>query len=63
MNTLQENGVAGIVADGVKERVHADEGHVEAVSVDRVLEGVESMVEVVDAKIIDADLVRDAGAG
>jgi len=63
MHACQESGVAGVVADGVEEWVHADECHVEAVVVERVLEGVEGMIEFVDAKIIDADLVNDAGVG
>lgn len=51
------------MADGVKERVHANECHVEAVAVDRVLERFEGMVEIIDAKIIYADLISGAGAG
>ena len=61
MHAFQESGVAGVVADGVEERVYADECHVQSVVVERVLEGIEGMVEVVDSKIIDADLVRGAG--
>jgi hypothetical protein len=49
MHACQEIGVAGVVADGVEEWVHADECHVEAVAVERVLERVEGMVEFVDA--------------
>ena len=63
MHACQESGVAGVVADGVEQRVHPDECHVEAVAVERVLERVEGMVEFIDAKIIDADLVSGAGAG
>ena len=63
MHAPQESGVAGVVADGVEQWVHADESHVEAVAVERVLERVERMVEFVDAKIVDADLVSGAGSG
>ena len=62
MNACQESGVTGVVADGVEEWVHADECHGEAVAVERVLERVEGMVEFVNAKIIDADLVSRARA-
>jgi hypothetical protein len=61
MHTCQEIGVARVIADGVEERVHPDECHVEAVPVERLLEGVEGMVELVDAKIIGANLVSSAG--
>ena len=63
MNTCQESGEATVVTDGIEERVHPDECHGEAMAVERVLDGVEGMIEVVDAKIIDADLVSGAGAG
>ena len=63
MHAYQESGVAGIVTDGVEEWVYADECHVEAVVVERVLEGVKGMIEVVDAKIIDANFVSGAGVG
>jgi hypothetical protein len=49
------------MADGVEEWVHADECHVEAVAVERVLERVEGMVEFVNAKIINANLESGAG--
>lgn len=62
MHACQERGVPGVVADGVEERVHADQCHVEAAAVQRVLKRVEGMVQFVDAKIIDADLVRGAWA-
>jgi hypothetical protein len=61
IHPCQESRVAGVVADGVEEWIHADECHVEAVAVDGVLERLEGMVEFVDAKIIDADLVSGAG--
>ena len=61
MDEGQERGVAGVLAHGVEERINADECHAETVAVDRVLERVESMVEFIDAKIIDADLVSRAG--
>ena len=63
MHAFQESGIAGVVADGVEQRVHAEECHGEAVAVERVLERVEGMVEFVDAKIIDADFVSGAGVG
>jgi hypothetical protein len=63
MHALEESGVTGVAADGVEEWVHADESHVEAVVIERMLEGVEGVLEFVDAKIIDADLVSDAGVG
>ena len=62
MHACQESGVAGVLADRVEQWVYADERHVEAVAVERVLERVERMVEFVDAKIVDADLVSGAGA-
>src|ERR1700722_20447002 len=62
MHACKESGVAGVVADGVEEWVHADERHIETVTVERVLERVEGMIEFVDAKIIDADLVGRAWA-
>ena len=34
----QKSSVAGVVPDGIEQRVHADESHVEAVPVERVLE-------------------------
>jgi hypothetical protein len=51
------------LADGVEKWVHAEECHVEAVAVERVLERVEGMVEFVDAKIIGAYFVSGTGAG
>ena len=63
MDACQQSGVTGVVADGIEKGVHTDECHGEAVAVERVLEGVEGMVEFIDAKIIYADLVSDAGAG
>lgn len=63
MHACQESGVAGVVADGIEEWIHADECHVIAAAVKRVLEGAEGMVEVVDAKIIDANVVSGAGVG
>ncbi len=63
VHACQESGVAGILANRVEYRVHADECHAEAVAVDRVLERIEGMVEIIDAKIINADLIIDAGAG
>jgi hypothetical protein len=63
MHAFQESGVAGIVADGVEERIHADECHAEAVVVDRVLERFEGMVKIMNAKIVDPELVTRAGVG
>ena len=60
MNASQECGVAGIIADRVEKRIHANERHIEAVAVHRVLKRFEGMVEFVHAKIIDADLESGA---
>ncbi len=38
VHARQESGVAGVVADGIEQRVHADESHRNAVLVERVLE-------------------------
>jgi hypothetical protein len=45
MHPFQECGIARVMADGVEERVHADERHVEAVAVERLIEGIEGTVE------------------
>ena len=63
MHAFQESGLAGVVADGVKERVHADECHAEAVVADGLLERFEGMVEIMNTKIANPDLVNRAGMG
>lgn len=63
MHACQESGIAGVLADGVEEWVHADECHVEAMTVESVLERVKGMIEIVGSKIIDADLISGARVG
>ena len=61
VDASEEGSVARVLADRVKKRVHAHESHVEAVLVKRMVEGVECVVEFVDPKIVNTDLVSSAG--
>ena len=61
VDTGEEGGVAGIVANRVEERVNTNKSHVEAMLVECSVEGIECVGEFADAKIVDADLVRGAG--
>jgi hypothetical protein len=63
MYACQKSGVARVVANRIEQRIDADKGHIEAVLVDRVVEGFEGMVEFVHANIIDAYLVTSARLG
>jgi hypothetical protein len=62
VHTVQESGVAGILAYRIKERVYANQRHIQTVVIESALERVEGIVEIVDAKIIDADLICGAWA-
>ena len=63
MHAREQSGVAGILADGVQEWIHSDESHREAVVIERALERGEGVVELLEAKIVNANLVIVAGLG